>query len=80
MTLKGDPIFKEKLTGDLKNEIRNLVIFHASSWKSKNFHFDWLVLSIAYKVLDEKVQKIYALWHWTAFQRKAIFWKYAFFV
>ena len=59
MTLKGDAIFKEKLTGGLKNDIRNLVNFHASSSKSKNLHFDGLVLSKAFKVLDEKVQKSY---------------------
>ena len=59
MTLKGDAIFEEKLTSGLKNEIRNLVNFHASSRKSKNLHFDGLVLSKAYKVLDEKVQKSY---------------------
>ena len=59
MTLKGDAIFKEKLTGGLKNDIRNLVNFHASSRKSENLHFDGLVLSKAYKVLDEKVQKSY---------------------
>ena len=57
MTLKSDATFKEKFTGDLKNDIRNLVNFHASSLKSENFHFDGLVLSKAYKVLDEKVQK-----------------------
>ena len=31
MTLKGDVKFKGKLTPDLKNDIRNLVNFHASS-------------------------------------------------
>ena len=59
MTLKGDAIFKEKLTGGLKNDIRNLINFHTSSRKSENLHFDGLVLSKAYKVLDEKVQKSY---------------------
>ena len=57
MTLKGDAIFEEKLTSGLKNEIRNLVNFHASSRKSENLHFDGLVLSKAFKVLDKKVQK-----------------------
>ena len=37
MTLKDDAIFKEKLTGGLKNDIRNLINFHASSRKSENF-------------------------------------------
>ena len=31
MTLKGDALFKEKVTGGLKNDISNLVNFHASS-------------------------------------------------
>ena len=63
MTLKGDAIFKEKVTGGLKNDIGNLIDFHASSCKSENLHFDGLVLSKAYKVLDEKVQKSYVSWH-----------------
>ena len=63
MTLKGDAIFKEKVTGGLKNDIGNLIDFHASSRKSENLHFDGLVLSKAYKVLDEKVQKSYVSWH-----------------
>ena len=40
MTLKGDAIFKEKLTGGSKNYLGNLVNFHASSRKSENLHFD----------------------------------------
>ena len=58
--MKGYTIFKEKLTGSVKNDTRNLVDFHASSRKSENVHFDGLVLSKAYKDLDEKVQKSYA--------------------
>ena len=61
MTLKGDAIFKEKLTGDLKNDIRNLVNFHESSRKSENLHFAGLALFKAHNVLDEKVQKTYVL-------------------
>ena len=63
MTLKGDAIFKEKLTCSLKNDIRNLINSHASSHKSENLHFDGLALSNAYKVLDEKAQKGYVSWH-----------------
>ena len=59
MTLKGDAKFKEKLTGGLRYGIRNLTDFLASSRKSGNLDFDGLVLSKAYKVLDEKVQKGY---------------------
>ena len=55
MTLKGDAIFKEKLTDRLKNDIRNLVNFHVSSRKSENLPFDGLLLSKVCKVLDEKV-------------------------
>ena len=57
--MKGDAIFKEKFTGNLKNDIRNLVNFNASTRKSENLYFDRLVLSKAYKGLVEKVQKSY---------------------
>ena len=59
MTLKGDAMFKKRLTGGLKNDIRNLINFHASSRKSENLSFDGTVLSKAYKVLDEIVQNNY---------------------
>ena len=58
MTLKGFAKFKGKLTRGLKNDIRNLVNFHASSRKSENWHFDEFVSSKADKVLDEKVQRV----------------------
>ena len=54
MTLKGDAKFKGKLTCGFKNDLRNLVNFHASSWKFGNLYFDELLLSKAYKDLDEK--------------------------
>ena len=57
MTMKGDVIFKEKLTGCLKNDIRNLVNFHGSSRKSENLHFDELLLSVAYKVSAKNLLK-----------------------
>ena len=63
MTLKGDAKFKEKLTCGLKNNIRNLVNFHASIRKSENLHFEWILLSKAYKDLDEKIQKSYVSRH-----------------
>ena len=61
MTLKGDAKFKGKLACGLKNDIRNLVNFHSSSRKSENLHFDWILLSKAYKHLDENIQKSYVL-------------------
>ena len=57
MKLKGGAKFSVKLTGGLKNNFSNLLNFHASSRKSGNLHFDGLLLSKAYKDLDEKVQK-----------------------
>ena len=72
MALKYDAILKEKLIGGgLKNDIRNLVNFHASKRKSEILHFDGLVLSKAYKVLDEKLQESYDSWRWRVIQRKA---------
>ena len=57
MTVKNDAVFIEKLTGGLKNDLRNLIDFDASSHKSKNVHFDRILLPRGHKVLDEKVQK-----------------------
>ena len=45
MTLEGDAIFKEKLTGGLKNDIKNLINFHANRRKSENLYFHRVVLS-----------------------------------
>ena len=59
MTSKGYAKFKGKLTCGLKNDIRNLVNFYASSRKSENVLFDGLLLFKAYKVSDENVQKSY---------------------
>ena len=63
MTLKGDAKLKGKLTPGLKNDIRNLVNFHASRRKSRKSQFDRLLLSKAYKDLDEKVKKSHVSWH-----------------
>ena len=58
-TGKFEGKFEGKLTRGLKNDERNLVNFHASSRNCENLHFDGLLLSKAYKVLDEKVQRSY---------------------
>ena len=47
------------VTHDSKNHVRNLVNFNLSSGKSEKSHFDMLLLSIAYKVSAEKVEKNY---------------------
>ena len=61
MTLKGHTKFKGKLTRGLKNDIRNLVNFHASSLNSEYLHFDGILLPKAYKNLDGKLQKNYLM-------------------
>ena len=50
MTLKSDAKFEEKLTLGSKNDMGNLLNFNASSGKSRNLHFDVLLLPIARKV------------------------------
>ena len=37
--------FKEKLSGGLKNNIRNLVNFHADYYRSESLHFYGIVYS-----------------------------------
>ena len=59
MSLKGEAKFKRKVARGLKNDIMNLVNFHASGRKSENLHFDGFLLSKAFKFLHEKVQKSY---------------------
>ena len=58
MTLKDNAKFKGKLICGLKNDIKNLVNFSAESL-NENLDFDRIVLSKAYKELDEKTQKSY---------------------
>ena len=48
----------KKLTCALKNAIRNFVNFQASIQKFESFYFDGLLLSKAYKYLDEKYARI----------------------
>ena len=59
MTLKGDAKVKERLTPGLKNDVRYLFNFYASSRKPGKLPFDGLLLSKAYEDLNEKVQKSY---------------------
>ena len=59
----------------LKTDIRNLVNFYVASRKSENLHFDGLILSKKYNVLDEKVRKSSVSWHWRITQRKANSWE-----
>ena len=59
MTLKGVAKINGNLTCGLKNGLRKLVNFHGSCRKFENLHYDRILLSKAYKDLDEKVQKSY---------------------
>ena len=59
MTPKADAKLKAKLTRGLKNDLRKLVNFHASSRRSENFHSAGLLFSKVYKDLDEKEHKSY---------------------
>ena len=47
------------MTLDAKHDMRNFLNFSMSSSKSQNSHFTMLLLSIAYKVSAEKVEKNY---------------------
>ena len=81
MTMKGDAILKEILAGRLKNDIRNLVNFHASSRKSENLDVDGLIFSKAYKVLDKKSTEELCLMTLKTDPKKSYFFiKYAFFI
>ena len=58
MTPKSDAKFEDKLNLGSKNNTRNLVNFNVMSVKSENFHFDVLLLSIAYKISAKKYRRI----------------------
>ena len=65
MTRKSNVKLEEKLALGSKNGIRSLVNFNASSGKSKNLHFDVvLLLSIAYQISTKIYRKDYFSWHW----------------
>ena len=57
----SDAKFEEKLAVGSKNDMVNFVNFNMSSGKSKNLHFNVLLLLIAYKVSAKKVQRGYIL-------------------
>ena len=60
MILKSDAKFEEKLTFGSNNDMRNLVNFNVRKGQSENLHLDVvLLLSIAYKVSAQNVQKNY---------------------
>ena len=68
MTLNNDAKFKEWPTSHCKNDMKNLVNFHGSTWKSQNLYFDGVPMSKEYKVLTKKLQRSYVSCHWTVVQ------------
>ena len=68
MTLKSDVKFEENLNHGSKNYMMNFVRFNASSGKLEKFHFDVLLLSIAYQVAAKNVKKNYLSQHWRKIQ------------
>ena len=40
LTVKNDAKFEEKLTCGLEHDMRNMVNFHKSTWKSQNWDFN----------------------------------------
>ena len=59
MTLNSDEKFEEEPTCRCKNDMRNLGIFHGSTGKSQNLHFDGVAMSKVYKVLAKNLQGSY---------------------
>ena len=64
------------MTSGLEKDLGNSFNFHASDQKSRSLHFNALLLSKAYKDLEEKVQKIrvYDTEEWCKFWRKTESW------
>ena len=58
MTLKGDTKFKGKLACGLKNDLHNLVNFHASSQRSENLEFDRIFCPKHLKLLMKKYRRV----------------------
>ena len=58
---------KEKLTCGFKYDMRNLVNFHPTTQKSKNFT-PMGYFCPKYEVWAQKILKSYLSWHWTVMQ------------
>ena len=59
MTLENDAKFKEKLTCDLENDMRNLANFQQNTWKCQNWDFDGILLSKIENALAKNLQMSY---------------------
>ena len=58
MTLKGDAKFKGKRACGLKNDLHNLVDFHASSRRSEKLKFDRIFCLKHLKFLMRKYRRV----------------------
>ena len=54
MALNNDAKFEGKLICTFKNDMRNLGNFHQSTWKSRNWDFDGILLSKVWKCMSLK--------------------------
>ena len=54
MTLNNDAKFEGKMICTFKNDMRNLGNFIQSNWKSRNWDFDWILLSKFRKCMSLK--------------------------
>ena len=63
MILKSDAKFKEELTCGFKYEMRNLVNFHPTTQKSKNFTLIGYFCPKYMRFELEKIQRSYLSWN-----------------
>ena len=69
MTMKNGAKFEKELTCHFKVDMRNLMNFDLSTWKSrKKFHFNRLLLSKVYILWAKHVQRNYLSWSWRGIQ------------
>ena len=68
LALKSDAKFKEKLTLGSKNDMRNLVNFHPTTQKSKNFTSMGYFCPKYMRFELKKIQRSYLSSHWTVMQ------------
>ena len=68
IALKIDTKFDGKLTCASKNDMKNLVNFHQSTWKSQNWDFDGIFLSKVENVWASNLQRSYVSWQWRMMQ------------
>ena len=66
--MKNHTKIVEELTCRFKVDMRNFTTFDPSTWKSKKFSFNSLLVTKVYNVWVTKVQRSYLSWHWRVMQ------------